>query len=348
MHAVGLLAARSRYELEYETAPPAAAVRPGGEGPGKAQCCLGGERPVALKILWATDGSEHADEVLPLLGAFFLPVAESVTVLAVAPQAILSRGARPDPAGALWGAVPSYREKVSEVTTQIVVEATKRLADSPAPVESDIRMGHPIDQIVTVARQTGADVIAVGSRGHSGFASLILGSVAFGVLVHAPCSVLLAKPRTPPPAEVLFATDGSEHSQRAEDLLASLAKPAGARVTVVSVAQPFQVQAGTPIRYRQEAERALAEIRRHREEEAGERAEQAAGRLRDAGWQARRVEMAGRAADGILQAERDAGAGLIVLGSHGRTGAAAYVLGSVAQAVAHHSRASVLVVKRKS
>ncbi len=303
---------------------------------------------MALKILWATDGSEHADEVLPLLEAFFLPVAESVTVLAVAPRAMLSKGARPDPARALWGAVPSYREKVTEVTTQIVVEATKRLAGSPVPVESDVRLGHPIDQIVAIARDTGADVIAVGSRGHSAFASLVLGSVAFGVLAHAPCSVLVAKPRTPPPTEILLATDGSEHSQRAEDLLASLAKPAGARITVVSVAQPFQIHSGTPVRYRQEAQRALAVIRRHREEDARDRAEQAAGRLRGVGWQARPVEMAGRAADGILQAQQDAGAGLIVLGSHGRTRAVAYVLGSVAQTVAHHSRASVLVVKRKS
>ena len=118
----------------------------------------------ASKLPWPTDGSEHAEEILPLLEAFLLPVAESVTVLAVAPQAILSTGARPDPAHALWSLIPPYREKVSEVTAQIVADATKRLAESPVPIESMVRMGHPIDQIVSAARETDADVITLGSR----------------------------------------------------------------------------------------------------------------------------------------------------------------------------------------
>ena len=36
---------------------------------------------MALKLLWATDGSEQAEEALSLMEAFLLPVAESVTVL---------------------------------------------------------------------------------------------------------------------------------------------------------------------------------------------------------------------------------------------------------------------------
>lgn len=302
---------------------------------------------MALKLLWATDGSEHADEVLPLLEAFLLPAAETVTVLAVAPQAILSKGARPDPAGVLWALLPSYREKVSEVTTQIVVDATERLAGGPVPVDPIVRLGHPIDQIVSAARETEADVILIGSRGHSGFASLVLGSVAFGVLAHAPCSVLVAKQCAQPPTEILFATDGSEHSQRAEDMLASLEKPAEARVAVVSVAEPYYVYSGAPLAGQQEAE-VLEKIRRQRAVEAREHSEQAAARLAAAGWTTRHIETAGRAADGILQMEQKTNADLIIIGSHGRTGAAAYVLGSAAQEVAHRSRASVLMVKEKA
>ena len=36
---------------------------------------------MTLKLLWATDGWEHAKKALPLLEALLLPVAESMTVL---------------------------------------------------------------------------------------------------------------------------------------------------------------------------------------------------------------------------------------------------------------------------
>ncbi len=46
----------------------------------------------------------------------------------------------------------------------------------------------------------------------------------------------------------------------------------------------------------------------------------------------------------IVDSAEEAGADLIVLGSHGRTGLAGVLLGSVAGGVAHHSRGSVLIV----
>jgi nucleotide-binding universal stress UspA family protein len=49
---------------------------------------------------------------------------------------------------------------------------------------------------------------------------------------------------------------------------------------------------------------------------------------------------------GIIGAADKHGTGLIVLGSHGRTGLTGLVVGSVAAAVAAHSRRSVLIVHR--
>ena len=39
----------------------------------------------------------------------------------------------------------------------------------------------------------GVDTIVMGTRGHTGLARLILGSVARNVLLHAPCSVLIVR-----------------------------------------------------------------------------------------------------------------------------------------------------------
>jgi nucleotide-binding universal stress UspA family protein len=50
---------------------------------------------------------------------------------------------------------------------------------------------------------------------------------------------------------------------------------------------------------------------------------------------------------GIVHAADEHDASLIVLGSHGRTGLAGVLLGSVAEAVAAHSQRSVLIVHRR-
>ncbi len=54
------------------------------------------------------------------------------------------------------------------------------------------REGDAAYELITAAQEHKADCIVVGSRGQTGLRRLVLGSVARGVLFHAPCSVLIA------------------------------------------------------------------------------------------------------------------------------------------------------------
>lgn len=72
-------------------------------------------------------------------------------------------------------------------------EMTARLADVGIPSTPHVRSGDPAAEILDVAQERGADLIATGSRGLEGFDSLLLGSVARNVLVHARCSVLIVR-----------------------------------------------------------------------------------------------------------------------------------------------------------
>jgi nucleotide-binding universal stress UspA family protein len=103
------------------------------------------------------------------------------------------------------------------------------LEDAGWAVEVDARAGEPVEQIVAAARERGATLIVVGSRGTSSTAGGFLGSVAWGVVQRAEVPVLVA--RIEPGADagraakalgcfgpgirVAFATDFGEASERA-------------------------------------------------------------------------------------------------------------------------------------
>jgi nucleotide-binding universal stress UspA family protein len=58
-----------------------------------------------------------------------------------------------------------------------------------------VAVGKPAAEIVRTAKEWPADVIVIGSHGRHGLERALLGSVAEGVMRHAPCSVLVV--RTP-------------------------------------------------------------------------------------------------------------------------------------------------------
>ena len=64
-----------------------------------------------------------------------------------------------------------------------------------ATIERRAPIGQPGEEIVSTANAVGADLIAVGARGHGTFKRLLLGSVSEYVLHHAECPVLVVRPR---------------------------------------------------------------------------------------------------------------------------------------------------------
>ena len=63
----------------------------------------------------------------------------------------------------------------------------------PVVVERVVEQGTPADVLVRAAAD--AELLVVGSRGHGGFAGLLLGSVGQQCAQHAPCAVVIVRRR---------------------------------------------------------------------------------------------------------------------------------------------------------
>jgi nucleotide-binding universal stress UspA family protein len=61
--------------------------------------------------------------------------------------------------------------------------------------ETQVVIGTPVAEILTMARVKEVDLIAMGTHGRTGVARLVMGSVAEEVLRRAPCPVLTVRPQ---------------------------------------------------------------------------------------------------------------------------------------------------------
>ncbi len=86
-----------------------------------------------------------------------------------------------------------YKEKLDKKANAIIDYYKKELnSKGITNVKSIIKAGHPADEILSTAKEVGADMIIVGSRGNRA-GSLIMGSVSREVANHADIPVLVVK-----------------------------------------------------------------------------------------------------------------------------------------------------------
>ena len=142
---------------------------------------------------------------------------------------------------------------------------------------------------------------------------------------------------------ILLATDGSAASDHAATLAVGLARTHGAKLTALYVADPYPyigVGEINPMGY-QAYTAAAQQLAAQAHAKVDVLCKQGGASV---ALQARLVEDVA-AASGIVQTARDEGADLIVLGSHGRSGIARLMLGSVATKVVAESTVPVLVTR---
>ncbi|MFJ3921570.1 universal stress protein [Streptomyces sp. NPDC090022] len=236
---------------------------------------------------------------------------------------------------------PPAEGEIWRMTKGLVTEAVTR-ARAAAP---SVNVTHSVvtGEALTVleAQSRAAELVVVGSRGMGGFVGLLVGSTAVHLAAHGRCPVLVVRDQAEPSGPVVLGVDGSGAGVAAVDFAFAEAALRGVGLVALHAwttwnapvpppQDPAEPYASAPGMLAEAEERLLSEaLAGHRE------------RYPEVPVEHRVVHGATRetliAASGTAQ--------LLVVGARGRGGFAGLLLGSVSQAVLHHARCPVAVVR---
>jgi len=91
-------------------------------------------------------------------------------------------------------AIPAaYLEESRNAAAARLSQAVERAGKAGVAADSSIGDGPAAMAIADAAGEAEADLVVIGTHGHTGLKHLVLGSVAERTLRHAPCSVLTVK-----------------------------------------------------------------------------------------------------------------------------------------------------------
>jgi len=139
-------------------------------------------------IVVGVDGSSHSEKALEW-GAH-LAAAFGGDIVAVT--------AWDYPAAVGWSSIPAEWHPDQDMA-KVLEETLEKVfgKQRPAGLRTVVREGGAAK--VLLDESQGATMLIVGSRGHGGFAGLLLGSVSANVAEHAPCPVLVVHRNQSPP-----------------------------------------------------------------------------------------------------------------------------------------------------
>jgi nucleotide-binding universal stress UspA family protein len=140
------------------------------------------------RILLAIDQSPRADAVAAIAADTARGAHATVRLLHVAPE--------PSAVQDAYGRDVVYADQETEslISEGVDFLRTLEVHFSGVPVESVVRFGEPVAQILDEAEAFRADLIVVGTAGRSGIGRVLLGSVAERVFGRATVPVMLVRP----------------------------------------------------------------------------------------------------------------------------------------------------------
>jgi nucleotide-binding universal stress UspA family protein len=152
------------------------------------------------KVLVPLDGSEHSDRALEIAIQIAKKFRAKMTLLhvysVIVPAVIAPEPTTPNPAGVpvvTSAEVAEMVEAAHIVGNRILAGGEQKAKSANVKVETVLREGNTVQEIVALAKEGEFDLIVIGARGISRIRELLMGSVSEGVIKNAHCPVLVVK-----------------------------------------------------------------------------------------------------------------------------------------------------------
>jgi nucleotide-binding universal stress UspA family protein len=300
------------------------------------------------KIVVPLDGSELAEGVIPHVAELVRERGSQVCLLAVAP---LGRRAPPVLADLLASASGTQEEKqrIEEELTAYLSTIAERLEPS-ANARVSVRFGQPADEILALASEVDAELIAMSTHGRSGIRRWVFGTVADRILHGASCPLLLVHTTPVQPTiayrRILVPLDGSQTAEQILPYVSAIIRPNYSRVFLVSVLtnglsdRTIALLTSIPPGLRLSTTalpKAEVQLRAY--------LRSVASALRERGAFVQIDIRRGSPAEEILAYAAEMDTDLIAMTTHGLSGTSRWVYGNVAGKVLHSVESAVLLVR---
>lgn len=285
-----------------------------------------------MQIVLGLDGSEESIEAARFLTRLPTPDGVYVTVVSVTvePQFELASAE----------STIQLRDVLSDTSRKHYENVASILGSAGIASEHVIAVGHPNYILLDEAKQRDADLIVVGSLGHSALARALIGSTSDYIANHARCSVLVARPpneahAADAPLRVVLAYDGSPGAEVAVEQMFGMAWPADSVLQITTLLERPSMLPDDVVYDQSAISGAQAKLD----------ALVAAAKCRmPVTCTVRETRHVGGAIASL--AEREDG-DIIFVGDTGKSALAKFFLGSATRHVLYHSPCSVWVARRK-
>jgi nucleotide-binding universal stress UspA family protein len=212
--------------------------------------------------------------------------------------------------------------KLIEVTKKQIKLASKELEDAGANVSYKLKIGNPFHGIRTTITDQKVDLVVMGTSGKSSLEEMVIGSNTEKVIRHSKCPVLTVHEKQSGVKfkSIVYATSMSESEKSFSDVVRNAQEMYGATVHLVRINTPMNFKPDTIVKPIMKTFAKKVRLQNYTINVFNDLSEE----------------------EGIIHFADSIKADLIAMATHGRTGFAHVLAGSIAEGVANHARKPVL------
>jgi nucleotide-binding universal stress UspA family protein len=207
--------------------------------------------------------------------------------------------------------------------SKIQLEAAAKIAeDAGVFVKCELKLGNPFHGIRTVITDHKVDLVVMGTSGHSKFEEMIVGSNTEKVVRHSKCPVLTVhqKPNGNDFANIVYASCLNENEKAFAAVVKNAQEMYKAKVHLVRINTPMNFMPDHEVKRVMQDFARKVNLNDYTMNVFNDRSEE----------------------EGILHFAASVNADLIAMATHGRTGFAHVLVGSIAEDVVNHASKPVL------